>query len=167
VNDAEREKKIEQLVLSYLKKASPEELHIYVARSNYDGNTESVKWLINNAALDRGTALLLYWYLGAAYYSEFASEREVPEFQRSKFHNVLLLEQRIIDGFYSGSSIYCDPEKSEGGGPKEMRKSKIKRPISQLLLSPSPGEHVNIDSDGYEEGIPIFLAEKISALFDE
>lgn len=167
MDDLEREKKIEQLVASYLEKASPEQLHVYAARSNYDGNAKDVRWLIDNPALDRGTALLLYWYLGAAYYAEFASEAEVPDFQQDSFRRVLLLERRLLDGFYPNSRIHFDPMRSEGGGPREMRKSKVRRPVPGQLLSPSPGQHVDVDSEDYDEGIPLALAEEISALFDE
>ena len=167
MDDLEREKRIEQLEFAYLEKASPEQLHIYAARSNYDGNAKPVRWLIDNPALDRGTALLLYWYLGAAYYAEFVSQDEVRGFQRDSFRLVLLLERRILDGFYTESRIRFDPMQSEGGGPREMRPSKVKRPVPEQLLLPSPGKQVDVHSEDYDEGIPLALAEQISALFDE
>ena len=61
------------LLQDYLLKASPEQRHIYVARRNYDDSPELLAWLADRSELDRATALMMYWSLGAAWFITFAA----------------------------------------------------------------------------------------------
>lgn len=165
--DAEREKKIEALIAAYLQSATPEQWHIFAATSNYDGNSKSIPWLIDNEKLDRGTAVLLYWYLGAAGCASYGTIDEVPGFQEESYRQILLIEKRVLEGFYPNANIAFDPMASEGGGPKEIDKKNVKRAIPLEMLRPSPGRQVDHRDDAYDDGLPLEVCEKISALFDE
>lgn len=70
------EQKEWEMILGFLETATPEELHVYGASSNYDGNSAGISWLIDNPKIDKATALLVYWYLGAAWYVQYANEDE-------------------------------------------------------------------------------------------
>jgi hypothetical protein len=168
MDDTERTNTLNAWVRSHLEQATPAQWHIYAARSNYDDNDGHIRWLIDNPLLDRGTAVLLYWYLGAAYHCNHAGEKDVPEFQRAGYALLRLLEGRILENFYVNSNIYFDPADSEGGSPSEIVASQVRREIPSDLIEPSPGkEWVDVNPDGYDDGLPSELAEKIHALFQD
>jgi len=167
MTDEEREEAAWNLVRAYLETATPEQWHIYVARSNYDDNVKGLQWLIDNPKLDRGTALMIYWYLGAAYYVQFASEDDMESYQRETFRTLLLIEQRYRDGFYSRDEIWFDPAHSEGGGPANYPELPQRRRTPELMLQASSGrEYVDINPDDYDDGLPMELVDKLYALYD-
>ncbi len=167
MTDEQREHAVWQLVLDYLATASPEQWHVYAARSNYDGNARGLQWLLDNPALDRGTALLIYWYLGAAWYVQFGSEAEMAPYQRDTFHTLQLIEQRHRDGFWARDAIWFDPAHSEGGGPGDYPDLPQHRPTPASMLQATAGrDYVDLDPEGYDEGLPLELAERIFALYD-
>lgn len=160
------EKQVWELVKNHLVTATPEELHIFAARSNYDGNQNAVRLLIDNPKLDRGTALLLFWYLGADYYARHLAE-EVPDFQRPMDDLVRLLEERFISGFYTDGNIYYDPKNSAMPPDEYASIGPIKREIPEIMYLPTEGtQWVDIDNENYDDGLPLPIVEKISALYD-
>lgn len=165
MTDEERTQAIRSIVLSYLQGATPEQWHVYVARSNYDDNAPALRWLIDNPQLDRGTALMIYWYMGAAGYVQFASEDQVKDYEKDTFRLLLLIEQRYADGFYTQGRIWFAPEHSEGGGPSETRQPYV-RPVSTLMREEVGTELVDIEPEDYDDGLPFEVMEKIEALFD-
>ena len=75
-SDNDIEARVWALVHAYLADASPTAWHVFAARSNYDGNKQALRWLLDQPTLDRGTALLIYWYLGAAWHVQFTSAEQ-------------------------------------------------------------------------------------------
>ncbi|SEJ02384.1 MULTISPECIES: DUF4274 domain-containing protein [unclassified Variovorax] len=167
MTDEERDQAIHELVLSYLESATPEQWHVYAARSNYDDNLPMLRWLVDNPKLDRGTALLIYWYLGAAWYVQYASEEDIEDYQQEDFEVLKLIEQRYAEGFYAASRIWFAPEHSEGGGPGDYPDLPKLRPVPVLMLEEVGTEPVDLDPEQYDDGIPFEVAEKIEALFDD
>lgn len=167
MDEINREQQEWDIVRGYLEQATPAQLHLFAARSNYDGNAQSLCWLIDNPNLDRATALLIYWYLGAAWYVQFESEQDMASYEQETFQQLKLLEQRYRDGYYASHNIWFDPFKSEGGRPDDYPKLLVKRGIPDLMLIPVDGtEYVDLDDDQYDDGLPMEIAEQIFALYD-
>lgn len=160
----EIEQKEKQLVLDYLNSASPEQRHIFVARSNYDDNLWAIQHLIDDSLLDSGTALMAFWYLGAAWFVQFADESEAS-FGKGRYRLVRLIEERYLSGFYVNQNIWYDPMHSGGPTPDEYPDLPIKRAIHERMLEATKGE-VNVDvfDADYDDGLPLALAEEIFAL---
>ena len=106
------------LIRAHLESATPEHWHIYAARSSYDGNLEHLAWLVEQPTLDRGTALLIYWWLGAAWDVQYAREADAisPELYR-----VLRRIETLYPQHYTNAEFWFDPEHSIGGGPHAYR----------------------------------------------
>ena len=149
-----------------LEQATPAQWHLFAARSNYDGNDQPLRWLIDNPNLDRATALLIYWYLGAGWYVQFESEQKMQSYERETFQQLKLLEQRYSEGYYACHNIWFDPLQSEGGRPDDYADLVVKRPIPDLMLIAVEGtEFVDLDDDQYDDGLPMDIAEQIFALY--
>jgi len=167
----EIESKSWEIVRSYLETASPAQWHIFAAKSNYDGNGQALRWLIDNPKTDRGTVLMIYWNLGAGWYVQFSSENECDaEHQRSTYRLLRLIEQRYFSNYHTHANIWFDPHHSEGARPDEYSEISVKRPIPEIMLQPVNGsEYVEIESnpDGYDDGLPIAVVEALYALHDD
>ncbi len=156
------------IVRVYLEKATPQQRHIFAARSNYDGNSKAIRWLIDNPALDRATAHLIYWYLGAAWYVQFASEDAMESYQVETFQLLKLIEQRCRNNFYTSNYIWFDPKCTDGSGPNDYPDLPVKRAIPAFMMQPTGGEdYVDLDDlEDYDDGLPIDIAKEIFALYD-
>ncbi len=165
-SDNDIETRAWNLVHAYLADASPAAWHVFAARSNYDGNQQALRWLLDQPTLDRGTALLIYWYLGAAWHVQFTSAEQAlsPE----TFRLLRLIEERYAAGFYEAGNIWFDPHTSEGGRPDDYPKVPVLRPVPAIMLEPVNGsEFVELDPEGFDEGVPLSVAVALYALFEE
>lgn len=61
MTDEEKEQKEAQLIRDFLTNATPEQRHLFIARSNYDSNYDALNELAADPQLDRASALLMYW----------------------------------------------------------------------------------------------------------
>jgi hypothetical protein len=156
----------ESLTLDYLRNASPRERHLYVARSNYDSNSAGLQLIADDPGTDRATALMMFWALGARYLAQFADDNEVPDWQRQRYTLVRTLESRFLSGFYA-SGIYFDP--CDGPvPPDDYADLPLRRSIPEPMYAVVEGQDwVDLDDPGYDEGLPMSLAEQIWHLFDE
>lgn len=156
----------ESLILDYLRKASPRERHLYVARSNYDDNASALRLIADDPATDRATALMMFWALGARYLAQYADGSEVPDGQRIRYALVRTLESRFLSGFYA-SGIYFDP--SEGPvPPDDYAELPLRSPIPEAMYAVVEGQDwVDLEDPGYDEGLPAPLARTIWHLFDD
>ena len=114
----------------------------------------------------RCTALLIYWYLGAAWHVQFTSAEQAlsPE----TFDLLRLIEERYAAGFYEAGNIWFDPHTSEGGRPDDYPKAPVVRPVPAIMLEPVNGsELVELDPEGFDEGVPLSVAVALYALFEE
>lgn len=163
----EIETKIREIIFDYLRGASPEAWHRYVAGSNYDDNHDALRWLIDQPELDVGTARQIYWNSGAAWYAQFSSEAELEGYQREAFLFLKSIEERVAGGFYRNAVIWFDPMHGGGGRPDDYPDLPVKRPVPAVMLEASGTENVDLDEDGWDEGLPFAVAERIQALFDQ
>lgn len=152
------------LVQAYLSSASPEQWHLYAARSNYDGNTRALQWLVDRPELDAATARLVYWYLGAAWYVQYADLADARD--ETTWRLLRSIEERVEAGFYRDGGIWFDPHYSGGGGPGDYPDVPVRRPIPAFMLTAVGTELVEVESDpdGFDEGLPIEVVEALDAL---
>ncbi|VWC66525.1 hypothetical protein BLA39750_00211 [Burkholderia lata] len=170
MDDSEIEQKAWEIVRTWLEGATPEQWHRFAARSNYDGNGRALRWLLDNRNIDRATALLIYWNLGAAWFVQYANESDLGDtsYQLDTFRLVREVEQRYAEGYYADHGIWFDPHDFEGAGPNDYPDVPVARPVPALMLKPADGrEYVDLDeAEGYDEGLPFDVVERISALYD-
>ena len=169
MTDDERSERRHALVSAHLKAACARERHIYVARSNYDDNLPMLRLLADGADLERATALLMFWYLGADYHARLPADR-LPDHAQDKEALLRLIESRYADSFYTVDTLYYDPRDTDNDLlPDEYASlGPIVRPINALMYEATHGrEWVDLDDDAYDDGLPMHLVEQIEALFDE
>ncbi len=157
-----------ELVRAYLASATPAEWHLFAARSNYDANATALRWLIDQKQLDRATALLIYWNLGAAWYVQFLAAQDASN--PDTFRLLRLIEDRYCAGFYEAGNIWFDPHASDGGRPDNYPDVEVKRPVPAAMLEPvDGGEYVEVasDPDGFDEGLPVSVVDALYALHDD
>lgn len=116
MTDDEKEQKEAQLVRDFLANATPEQRHLFIARSNYDCNYDALNELAADPQLDRASALLMYWSLGAAWYVQYGHDDDVPDYSRHSLALIRLIETRYSAGFYADHGIWFDPMQSEAEG---------------------------------------------------
>ena len=119
MTDEEKEQKEAQLIRDFLTNATPEQRHLFIARSNYDSNYDALNELAADPQLDRASALLMYWSLGAAWYVQYGHDDDVPDYSRQTLALIRLIETRYSAGFYADHGIWFDPMQSEGGRPDD------------------------------------------------
>jgi hypothetical protein len=168
MDDSEIEQKSWDIVRTYLEGATPQQWHLFAAGSNYDSNTKALHWLIDNPAIDRATALVAYWSLGAPWYVQYASGHDLPDgsAELETFQLLRLIEQRFADGYYTNHGIWFDPHHWHGPGPDSYPDVPVARAIPEIMLRPADGsEYVDLESpDGYDEGLPIDIVEQLYSL---
>lgn len=157
----------ERLVNDYLSKATPPERHLFVVRSNYDSNSSALDLLIDDPATGKATALALYWNLGAAWHAHYADLSEVPSHEQRDFLRTRLLEERYLADFYQDTEIWFDPMSSEGGRPGEYPERTIAHPAPTAMITAVGTEFVDLEPEGYDDGLPFALLEEISALYED
>lgn len=167
MTDEEKEQKEAQLIRDFLTNATPEQRHLFIARSNYDSNYDALNELTADPQLDRASALLMYWSLGAAWYVQYGHDDDVPDYSRQTLALIRLIETRYSAGFYADHGIWFDPMQSEGGRPDDYPDLPVRRPVPDIMLIAAPGDvYVDLDDDHYDDGLPLPLAEQLYALYE-
>ena len=156
-----------EIVHRYLAQATPQQWHLYAARSNYDGNRDTLEWMAEQSRLPRATALLMYWALGAGYHAQYASEDEVPGWAQRAHRLIRRIETRYLAGFYSDSTIYFDPDDGPVPPGDYADLITVRRAIPPAMYDIVSGsDWVDFDDEAYDDGLPLAVAEDIQALFD-
>lgn len=90
---------------------TPEKLHEFAARYNWDDGLEVPRWIVNHPLCDRGTALMMYWLAGPRYYCQYATRDDVPHSGWNLQHYDLLreIEEKYLNGFYQHQTILFNP----------------------------------------------------------
>lgn len=153
----------------YLQNASPEQRHIYVARRNYDDNPEVLAWLAARSDLDRATALLMYWSLGAAWFAQYADAGDVPAHEREAYALARSIEQRYLDGDYADRGLAFDPASGPGASLHDYPELTVRRAIPERMKTAVTGTQAfdpfadEIDGT-FEDGLPFAVAQQLHDL---
>jgi len=157
------------LLQEYLLQASPAQRHIYVARRNHDDNPELLAWLAGRSELDRATALLMYWSLGAAWFAQYASDGDVPEHERDAYAIVHGIEQRYLAGFYADHGLAFDPCNWPGPSMGDHPGVVVRRAVPDAMLAAVAGEQAcdpfaeSVDA-AFDDGLPLDVAAQLQDL---
>lgn len=166
-DDDRIERAVQAITLRYLERATPQQWHVFAARSNYDGNRYALEWLAGHPRLSRATALLMYWALGAGWHVQFVSEDEVDGWALPAHRLIRSIETRYLGGYYADGTIYFDPDDGPVPPGDYVGMVENRRPVPEAMLAIVPGsDWVDLDDEGYDEGLPLAVAEEIAALFE-
>ncbi|WP_168733345.1 DUF4274 domain-containing protein [Deinococcus sp. Arct2-2] len=81
----------------------------FACDSNYDGNGQLIKWMIEQPTCPEAAALAIYWYSGAGFYAQYQTREQVPDHSRDQFDVLQSLQQRFLGGFYRKTAVGFDP----------------------------------------------------------
>ncbi|WP_181393989.1 DUF4274 domain-containing protein [Stenotrophomonas sp. HMWF003] len=158
------------LLHAHLVQATPEQRHLYVARSNYGDNQRALAWLADQPDLDRATALMLFWSVGAGSHAQYESLDDVPDYDRDTHQFIGLVQQRFLGGFYADHGIGFDPTRWDGAGPNEHSADELQRMPAQMLQAVDGEHHIDPFDEAYDEdyddGLPMALVEQLYELAD-
>src|SRR3989344_4934279 len=96
----------ETALLEYLKTATPAMWHQIAWNWNWDdGHDGPIKWILDNPECDKGTALLVYWYLSPRYFSQYENADVVKNYERVHYDLIKEIEKKYLEGFYKKENI--------------------------------------------------------------
>lgn len=158
-----------RLLQDYLRNASPEQRHIYVARRNYDDSPDVLAWLAEQSDLDRATALLMYWSLGAAWFVQYADASEVPGHEQEAHALTCRIEQRYLDGVYANHGLAFDPGSGPGASLHDYPGLAVRRCIPVPMTVALSGARAfdpfaEAVDDAYDDGLPFAVAQQLHDL---
>lgn len=104
----------------------PEELHLFADGYNWDNGRDVLRRVVQHPLCDLGTALLVYWRGGPAYYLRYADPSGVPAYERDGYDFVQEVESRILSGHYGSARLPFDPRNDAGTDlTREYRKEAL------------------------------------------
>ena len=111
------------------KKLSAAEWHQFVQNYNYDDGNAPLKWIIDQAHCDKGTALCLYWHLQTYL---LCQQDRYPGYEE-QFNILKKIEQHYLAGFYQNEQFAFEPRDN-------FLDSRINTScIPELMLRKTPG----------------------------
>ena len=147
-------------LLDYLTNSTPSDWHQVAWNWNWDNSIESLKWIVENPGTDKGTALLLYWYGGPRFFSQYTDEIQVSQYQLEHYKLLKDIEKKFISGFYKNENIAFDPKNDDGHDwTKEYGDVEMKVKIPEEMYQPTAGEKLTKVS--LEDGYPDEVLKKI------
>ena len=167
--EAERDEAQWKIILDHLENANAEQRHVYVAYSNYDDNERGIRFLADCPELSTGTAVMMFWFLGADYLARMKPE-ELRSYQQDKWQLLQLIEQRVVSGFYKGDTIHFDPADSIVRPGEYESMGPLVQPIAPQMYAVARGtDYVDLDeaAENYDDGLPMDVSSAVWALWDD
>ena len=160
-----------ELVIDYLKKHNPKERQMLVLCWNFDNSKEVIRWIVDQPDTDKGTILLLYWYMEPRFYKKFADREECEEeasWALEDYDIIQTIEKNYLSGFYGNQKYAFDPTNDEYSDhydwTSEYEEEEAKVKIPKELFLALEGEW--IENPQWEEGIPTEISDIIDKLCD-
>lgn len=160
-----------ELVIDYLKKHGPKERQMLVLCWNFDNSKEVIQWILDQPDTDKGTILLLYWYMAPGFYKKFADRKECEaesSWALEDYDIIETIENNYLSGFYGNQRYAFDPANDEYRDhydwTSEYEEEEAKVKIPKELFSALEGEQ--IENPEWEEGIPAEISEIMDRLCD-
>ena len=156
----------EQVVLDFLRTATPQQRYTFVRRTSDDGVLDHLRVVLGDPTTGRATALAAYWMLGAGYDTRYATADEALDHERPTWELLRTVEDRYVDGFYADHGIAFDPSDDEGDDwtADDEGDAPVARPVPAEMLRAVDGEPV--DEDDTEDGLPLDVHERHMELLD-
>lgn len=98
-----------QFLSEFNKIATKEELHELAQNINWDGGYFELEQIISHPNIDRGTALLLYWYGEPQYFTKYSSAEEVEECNRQNYIFIKKVERMLLENDFKSNEIPFNP----------------------------------------------------------
>lgn len=163
------------LVINYLKKHGPEMRQKLVLCWNFDNPKRVIQWIVDQPDTDKGTSLLLYWWMEPDFSKDFANRQECENtyaWYLEDYDIIEAIERNYKSGFYKDQCYAFDPCRDfyQGGRdwPAHMDQTKFKTPIPPEMFVALKG--AVIAEPSWEDGIPDELLpaiERLNDLLDE
>lgn len=118
-------------VLSEIKDKN--ELHELARNTNWDGGYFELNAIIDHQVLDKGTALLLYWFGEPEFFAKYKDSPEELEYQQEGFQLVKRLENMLLNRTFVSNEIRFDPVKDRGLNKIQEKKLKANEGIPEVL----------------------------------
>jgi hypothetical protein len=161
------------IVLDYAATASPRIWHQMAMDWNWDSGLYFFRWLLNNPATDRATALMMYWMAGPRWYKQVADHAAAQAaadlfISLDKFDFLESLEQKYCAGFFATNQFAYDPAHDHDGydWTQEYTDTTAVREIPALLFQKLPGETVEKPWN-FIEGLPKVITQQLDALYEQ
>lgn len=160
-----------ELVIDYLKKRNPKERQMLALCWNFDNSKEVIRWIVDQPDTDKGTILLLYWYMEPGFYKKFADREECEEeafWALEDYDIIQTIEKNYLSGFYRNQKYAFDPTNDEYSDhydwTSEYEEEEAKVKIPKELFLALEGEW--IENPQWEEGIPTEISDIMDKLYD-
>lgn len=160
-----------ELVIDYLKKRNPKERQMLALCWNFDNSKEVIRWIVDQPDTDKGTILLLYWYMEPGFYKKFADREECEEeafWALEDYDIIQTIEKNYLSGFYRNQKYAFDPTNDEYSDhydwTSEYEEEEAKVKIPKELFLALEGEW--IENPQWEEGIPTEISDIMDKLCD-
>ena len=172
------EKISNQLIIDFLKNATPKERHQLVSEWNHDSGYEIFNWIMNDPETDKGTALMMYWMSGGANNKIYADREDMMKtssWDAERYDFIEQLEEKYLLGFYKNQNLSYDPTNDilaagVAYAPADMVVvgydwtkedwGKAKRELPDEMLNKINGENIEPEKD-WAEGVPPYIWEKM------
>jgi hypothetical protein len=153
-----------QIIDRYLSTASSVALHAYVANSNFDCTRRAIRLLVDSPRLDFGTAVLLFWKLGADYLIRL-DPSNIPEINRDDNDLTLLIEQRCVARFYSVAQISIDPFELPMRPGEYESVGPVAREAASCMYEKIVGSTSQVDAvNCFDDGLPDHILVELNAV---
>lgn len=172
IDDEEFERLSTQLIIDFLKKHGPYERQQLLTSWNFDNGKEVLQWIAQQPDTDKGTILLLYWYMNPAFFKQYQDRQDCinqgASYLLEDFDLISTIEQNYLGGFYK-NQVYAfapkaDPYNSGYDWTKENADVKGKVAIPDEMFIALEGQI--IEPPSWQEGIPSELEPIMDKLCD-
>jgi hypothetical protein len=142
---------------------TPEEIHVYADKFNWDSSLESLYWILENPLCELGTAVMLYWKATPLYFYEKYESREKFAEQKPSYYTdedwfktydlIKIIEKKFDEDFYKTRVIQYSVSKDENmlddfeEHASLMESGGLKQPIHPVALLEMEGENFTYEID--------------------
>ena len=167
--DRQYEAKVNEIVMDFLKSATPLQRHQLVAEWNHDSGYDVFNCIVDDPETDKATALMMYWTSGGGSNYTYENREDMlarSSWDRERFDLIEKLEAKYMAGFYKNHQFAYDPTADRGYDWVEEWADEQKREMPAAMLTKLDGAQVEFEA-GWIEGVPSYVHEKISQAYKE
>ena len=161
-----------ELIIDFLKKHGPYERQQFLTSWIFDNGIKVLQWIAEQPDTDKGTILMLYWYMNPAFFKQYQDRQDCIDQGRDYLlENIDLIstiEHNYLSGFYQNQVYGFDPKADPYNSGYDLTKEKayIKRKVAipdEMFIALS-GEI--IEPPSWQEGIPSELEPIVDKLYE-
>ena len=170
LDEDEYERLSNELLIDYLKKHDPHARQQLVTSWNFDNGNTVLQWIVEQPDTDKGTILLLYWYMNPSFFKQYADRNDCisqgAAWALEDYDLLTTIEHHYLSGFYQ-SQVYgfdpkADPYNNGYDWTQENQDTQLKAQIPDEMLVSLAG--TTIEPPDWPEGIPSELIDIMDKL---